>query len=367
MRYTTYLFGAGASANAIPTVNSQIYRIEDLLSILNRKRDNMRENGQLMKGINFEGFDKFVKEIESIYNKIKVHYSIDTYARKLYLTDSQEYEKLKHFINFYFIFEQLSYSKIIKSLSLPSTRNSINAPEELHQYITKVRENTLDHRYDVFFAALFEKPIKFPDKYKIISYNYDNQIELAFDFYQSFYQSYDTLGIYYGDDQKENNILRLNGFTYLDNENPNIKVDEIDMCSILKSKISSDLNFDYAKYDFINAISNYYGFISGDRKVGTLINYAWDNDKYSNYVKMHSSEIIKYSDNIVIIGYSFPEFNKESDRRIFYHIPEDATVYIQNTADNIDEIVRRFRQRLHPSHHNLKFEIIASADQFFIP
>ena len=83
MGYTTYLLGAGASANAIPTYFS-------------------KENNFTAKFIDFifEHFGKFrennIVTDENIFRLIveireegSRHYTIDTYARKLFLSNNQ--------------------------------------------------------------------------------------------------------------------------------------------------------------------------------------------------------------------------------------------------------------------------------------
>ena len=84
---------------------------------------------------------------------IKDHATIDTYARKLYLTKRyRDLERLKSLLCAFFLWEQL--------------------------------EHRPDGRYDTFLANVLDnQTLNIPEEISIISWNYDSQIELAFSSY----------------------------------------------------------------------------------------------------------------------------------------------------------------------------------------
>ena len=91
-----------------------------------------------------------LEDIDSLIEGIKQHATIDTYARKLYLTgNKRDFEKLKRVLCAFFIWEQL--------------------------------DKKADIRYDTFLANILEeKTLDLPSEISIISWNYDSQIEIAY-------------------------------------------------------------------------------------------------------------------------------------------------------------------------------------------
>lgn len=109
MRKIVYLLGAGASANAIPVVKSMNLRIKMLRGIFERINNKLNERSTYkIRDCEFDNrnFSNLLNGIRKIVDQINEHYSIDTYAKKLYLTGDEDYNKLKHFINLYILFEQ---------------------------------------------------------------------------------------------------------------------------------------------------------------------------------------------------------------------------------------------------------------------
>ena len=71
---------------------------------------------------------------------------------------------------------------------------------------------------------------------------------------------------------------------------------------------------------------------------------------------------------LVIIGYSFPYFNREVDRLILQNMNQLKNVYIQSLPDNAVEIAQRFqnlRTDFNIKSNNLK--IITDVNQFYLP
>src|SRR5205085_5957769 len=98
------------------------------------------------------------------------HPSIDTFAKKLFLTnDEYNLRQLKLILSVYFLYEQSHEAE----------------KDNFFQYHEKVRYSNLpvDPRYDFFMAALL-KPSKprpvLPDNLYIVSWNYDSQLEMAY-------------------------------------------------------------------------------------------------------------------------------------------------------------------------------------------
>ena len=95
-----------------------------------------------------------LQDIDSLIQGIKEHATIDTYARKLYLTKrTGDLDRLKTLLCAFFLWEQL--------------------------------EHKPDGRYDTFLSNVLDgETLNIPEGISIISWNYDSQMELAFSSYR---------------------------------------------------------------------------------------------------------------------------------------------------------------------------------------
>jgi len=157
MSKITYLFGAGASCQALPMVkqiparfqatidlfSNKDYELEDIL-FAELSEENRKTKLNYQKEL-IEGFIWLKYKCEN-------HASIDTFAKKLFLNntseDNRDLQKLKIILSIFFIWEQ---------------------------YLTKP-----DMRYDAFYASLLNSRHYFPPNIQILSWNYDYQFELAY-------------------------------------------------------------------------------------------------------------------------------------------------------------------------------------------
>ncbi|MCC6753778.1 MAG: hypothetical protein IT266_07320 [Saprospiraceae bacterium] len=76
-------------------------------------------------------------------------------------------------------------------------------------------------------------------------------------------------------------------------------------------------------------------FLIGNSNVEFLINFAWekeDGNKYSEIAIKKAKEILKDTNILIIIGYSFPAYNYQIDKELFNCLPNDAKIRYQ-TAD----------------------------------
>jgi hypothetical protein len=66
-----------------------------------------------------------------------------------------------------------------------------------------------------------------------------------------------------------------------------------------------------------------------------------------------------------VIGYSFPNFNREIDRLIFKEMKALRKVYIVNTPDNLNSVLQRFKAVLNSG--SVVVEGVTAIDEFYIP
>lgn len=334
MSKITYLFGAGASRHALPIVNEIPDRIEKLINLL--KRDDLKlDESSTYDDLNFKTpktkLEYQVELIESLKWMLvesRKHASIDTFAKKLSIKGNHnDLDKLKIAMSIFFIFEQI--------------------------------QNKPDFRYDSFFASLLNSIREFPDNVRILTWNYDYQFELAYSEYTeqediSANQAMLRVNAKYKDFNGYSGfgIYKLNGTTGLYSDSgyrhflytPNLKV------PIDKDLVSGIVrNF---------AAGTYLG------RVKSSLSFAWEPEFEEKSIVRKVIENTSDTDSLVIIGYSFPFFNREVDRKIIGSMTKLKRVYFQAPdADIIKERFQAFKDDLTGIELLSKFDV----NQFLLP
>ena len=388
MAKVTYLLGAGASANAIPVVNNMNKRMEEVRDYLKRNYlyDNQAKLNSFPQSIrdNIDFILFFIEELNWLIKESGKHQTIDTLAKKYYLTSSNLLNRLKSALIIYFTIEQVLFINDIGN-------------EKNYKGFIKKREL----RYDSFFAALLDKNDKGelvvnPDV-KILTWNYDQQIELALKTYvniniEKIKQKYH---IYPNNKSLENmdpdfdfnkfGVFKLNGngiwFT------PMIVNGNEPRYSVFNS-VNSENNNSY----LFELILEEYRLLMADKepknrnKELQYFNFSWESDKrfsdkYSGYYEHQEKalQIAQSTEYLVIIGYSFPVFNREMDLRLLKSMTSLKKIYIQDpNADEIKStletgfnVFEDYRQRKYITVSNmdviLPVQTRTSIDQFLIP
>jgi len=312
-----YLLGAGASANAIPVINSMPSRLREFQNVFNLIENKLLEISNLEIGdlnLDRDNYCNIHKVANLLLSNSLQHSTVDTYAKKLYLADDNEnYNLLKHLLNLYLIYEQVKTGDI-EELIHTSTSSGIS--KEDNNINIKFRDFNFDTRYDVFVASILSKGPKWPDHIKIISYNYDNQIDIALNYYEA---PDNNLHL-----ETEDLIIRLNG-----KATPFKSHEKLDINDIV-----NHLNIN----SFIEAFKIFHNYCdTHDQRNDPSINFSWEwNDPEKAYIKEKinkTKQIIKEAGDFVIIGYSFPEFNREVDSNILSSVRPQTNVFIQVHPD----------------------------------
>jgi hypothetical protein len=329
----TYLFGAGASALKLPTIKGLPERIKFIKDYFN---DNYNyDNEEILKSQNFEAkaidAKQFVLEgFDKLYDASQNHSTIDTYAKKLDLTSRErEVNELIYILAIYFNLEQ----KLVGN----------------------------DPRYDTFLISILDSSAyQFPENVKFLSWNYDLQFELAYN------KLIDRTGGFL-EFERFNTRTRnweKNKFTSVKiNGSCNVVSGSFgDLCVLVKNlhlSNSSKDDIDWALSYGIHKIKN------GNRGFQGRVNidFAWykDSESLSKIAELHNETEV-----LVVVGYSFPFFNREVDRKIIRAMNNLKTIYIQDLYP--ENIVTRFLSIL-PDWKKRGIEIIPinSVDEFFLP
>ena len=332
MANVTYLIGAGASAGKRIKTNGQIIEglpcvkeIPGRLSSLSSQFSSVKSG---FSGARYSEVDSLVTTISKLYEASSRHSTIDTYAKKLFLRNEQnEFMSLEKNLAFYFVIEQI----LLKP----------------------------DSRYDTFLANILTNKLEIPDNINIISWNYDNQFEIA---YQE-YTKEKTLPIaskkLWNKDVRPK-ILKVNGTAAFEGMN--------NISSLREKYPSLSSSFgrgaDEIDYNRMAYILDLFMKIQKGEVGMTQLSFAFEGLCNDSLYQV-ADEIVEKTDVLVVIGYTFPFFNREIDRRLLNRIDNNYTkIYIQ---DIYPERIKQSIKAVLPDFKETNFVLLNDVDQFFLP
>jgi len=220
-----------------------------------------------------------------------------------------------------------------------------------------------DKRYDNFFSSIFTAEAKLPDQIKVISWNYDFQIErsyLEFNKTVEINSCRSALGMtspYNWADQsmyaKKFNVIKLNG---------SARIKTIDFEGYLFSNSTGDRDSDAEE-----TIDRYLTITQGREPIECELKFAWESKNYNTLFNAIESELSKIT-VLVIIGYSFPFFNREVDRMLFKLMGNLQKIYIQDiNPSDIKESMEEFVNNYNSSGSNIEYFYKTNLKQFVFP
>jgi hypothetical protein len=280
----TYLFGAGASYESMPLVSSFSERFQIYIFFLN--------------GIG--GPPNFVKENEHFLRDIKSHLSFDTYFKKLFHQKNrqQDISRSKYLIYLFFLYEHLIDTNYVNS--------------KANERGFKCRKDFgCDPRYDALIAALL-KPLpqtcEFYCNINFLTWNYDLNLPYSIwnflteknSFQNLLATSLEAKNIFYF--HRQLRIIQLNGY-----------IDAVELINGLGSN-----SIEILKDKFQRLIANYNNDSYVEQAVSGL-SFSWENvgpkNKFPDFI-FKAAEAIKRSHTVIVIGYSFPLYNRLFDLAI---------------------------------------------------
>jgi|GEM_PF-1206931 len=332
-----YYLGAGASYKSVPIQEKlglfmveASYRILATIrntSIVNKaKYERLKIKNDVLIGI--------ANDIKYFGDKASDYGSLDIYARRLSLLGlKDELNRLKFSLSTFFVIWE----------------NFIHKEHLLNKEHNESYLN-IDKRYLSLLSVLLEEDNSYNPKLNknvtFISWNYDLQLEKA---YQTFMlQDADRID------------LINNSFTFLNTDYPGVKRDVIHLngfsgifeddgkdVSVLSDK--SIINIEDFLLDLLNNIVD---FKRHKSRYNKFINYSWENNSNREAAK----KIMFDADVLVIIGYSFPAFNRLIDAelmeqfnngkgltQVIYQDPNASTDIMESFfgKDNKDVVIKR--------------------------
>jgi hypothetical protein len=285
----TYFLGAGASAKALPTVRptdispgytNSLRQMADKLTL------------RISSGSPFPNGANFVEDLKWLAEKGDQHGTPDTFAKLCQIkNDYSSLLRVKTTLSLYFTIEQFLERKV-------------------------------DPRYLQFIIKVLDKRKLFPDNIKILNWNYDFQLQLAAENFwkEEFNYShtvsrhspplidyYPSLGnefhVNYEKEKSIYSLIHLNGIAGF-----YFYVQTAHILNYYLNGSLTDINKLFESYHI-------------DKEYKTpLLSFAFENpNNMTNAIRnrfLYANKIIENTDFLVIIGYSFPNDNIETDERI---------------------------------------------------
>jgi len=329
----TYIFGAGASANVLPTIKGLPARIKAVREFIDQQfqydAEEYHSPAKDHKFLKNEAKDFILQGMDRLFEVSSGHSTIDTYAKRLYLNRrSTEVSELVFFLALYFNIEQ----KLVG----------------------------VDPRYDTFLISILSSDAyRFPKNLKFLTWNYDSQMEIAHSRLSRINSKDLGSGMFSTDlsraEKDEFISVKINGTS-------DFKARFDETMPIVKNLLMPD----FSQEDFDGALSFAYYHLKERKKLfgmGVNINFAWYQD---HSVLSKVTELYDGTEILVVIGYSFPFFNREIDRKIIRAMSKLKKIYIQDCQP--ENIKSRFLSIL-PDWQERGIQIIAVSDvsEFFLP
>lgn len=348
MAKVTYLLGAGASYGERDKENN-IVRGLPVVSELSKALISCKKlfNGlHAFKsfsdlGITSEEAAKLNEVLDKLIRICESYPTIDTYAKQLYITKRSEEKMLN-------INGEDSYKTLKRLLSAA--------------FLLLQDEDKRDLRYDGFIASIINEQKEFPPM-TILSWNYDVQFEMAYSGYYtveryipSLWKELNVLNkTYYTeyDETKPFAIVKINGTAlFTDSERENLSMGKF------KEERLSDIFYGgrtESKYKRLWKFINYFYYHN-------TLSYAWEKSNKVD-IELAIKNRVHDTEDLIIIGYSFPYVNDKIDRNTISNMPSLKRVYIQDP--NFEDIKERIESML-PENQKVEF-IQKGLKQFYIP
>lgn len=318
----TYYLGAGASFNAVPIVG----QLENVLELIQQmageiQKDLLREDPTLNN--QFETFKNFMATGSK---ESKRFGTIDTYAKHLWLTNNKsKLRELKESLSLFFcIWQELD-------------------KEHFNQYLKEKMQKfeNIDHRYLGLTANYLERKnegVGFSDNIKFITWNYDSQLEQALSIFtgtNDIEQTLEKFVVYpfiYEDFPKKPSIIHLNGIAGLYGSS--------------NSKSTKTLFDRTSTKDIQNVLKETLFSVNSNTTTNDkYFSFAWEDDNISTKAIELAENVLRETDILVIIGYSFPTFNDKVDKRLMHTLSQNkrlSRIYFQDPNADKELLTNRF-------------------------
>lgn len=363
MAKITYFLGAGASYNSCPILNQQANM---MIALAQYELTKKSYNAQVYNGISVRAKSnkeyKFIKE--ELYNltdekdQILWHIgyfglkaiefnTVDTYAKKLFLTKQfQELRLLKMSVSIFFDLWENFY-------------------EERYTNLCDNKYRTIDNRYTSLFSLLLENDengkIKMNNEFNFITWNYDLQLEKTFKSFlnDNDIKNFDELDRSFFKFKEEDDLTSKNKVFHLNGHRGFFK----DKDKIFELNTTNDFESYWSQINGLFELTK-----NGSANFDQYIKYSWEHNLNSQFYQKINN-IMRQTEVLIIIGYSFPPFNREVDQMLFSKLSNNQLkkIVYQDPNANKTMIENLFEK---PYQYKSKIEIVTESsalNQFYLP
>jgi hypothetical protein len=324
----SYLFGAGASAQALPLVKktNESSDIATAFAELSSKLSSYKFN---------EIYTDYISHLKDsliwLATGTKEFGSPDTFAKYLFLKDLTRLGELKNTLSAFFLIEQVENKKF-------------------------------DKRSLIFLTTIMNIDQVFPGNIKILTWNYDFQLELASEvFRKESFEVHQT-----GATMHAPPLIRYFPSTspFLSNRPDEISIVHLNgIAGFYWNKSINRPNSLFANKE--KTLDNILELLTTkEYDERNLLTFAWE-----NYLRRESTDYIKLicekTDILVIIGYSFPFFNREIDKQIFDWLKANnrfKKIYYQDPFKSGDFLKNQFELS-----DSIEIRHVNDSNNYFIP
>lgn len=187
---------------------------------------------------------------------------------------------------------------------------------------------TIDERYQNFIAKVVENR-KLDPRINILSWNYDLQLEIALE---------TNLGFNYPDLHKICTIFPhcTSSVSIQDHSNaiynnpPQIVKLNGTAGLFLRSSEFYNIYLNQEEYfdDLAPTLIDVHKEVKRYDKYNPYLKFAWEEDDLSKQGIKYANEILKKTEVLIVIGYSFPDFNRIVDRQLFNSVSFES-IFLQ--------------------------------------
>jgi len=329
MKKVTYLVGAGASANSLPVqanISQQISKLQANI-ISNSLFSSTSDNAPLAANLPHTNLliNELIEDLQWLSEQSSINGSVDTYARQLYfMKEKHLLKRLKNVYSTFFV--------ITQSLEIP------------------------DRRYRPLINSIITEELQIKDNVKILSWNYDFQIEKILAEYlktTTLKQTQTKLRIHSGFQYSlsENiSMFKLNGTVGYENMNP----------------FDTELNpSNNNRQVHMNILRNYGVVKYSHENYDSTLSFAWETKDHLHLILNE----IKETEILICIGYSFPDYNREIDIRLISQMSSNLEeIYIQDpNANDLKQQLQNHLRIFGSFAENINIIPLSNTDKFYIP
>lgn len=343
----TYLFGAGASYPELPLAldnpGRHISGIPAALCKMAGKYEFAIRDGRCPKEIE-SLVTHLITDFRNAAKLIRQYHNVESLAEHYYQTNRKNLQWFKQTLARYFMLEQFGIDFIPKK----------------NKHFPSIRIN---NRYHRFVSTIMQQRKSIPDNIRMLSWNLDFQMELAaFEYYRTtagingspHLQDERVIGYYPGPDifatstRQDTHLLHLNGIAGMVSSNTGELI-------IMFMANQEDINNTELMIKQIFLLTN---------QPGQLITFPWETTHLAKKTMDTAKNIIEGTDILVVVGYSFPIYNRPTDKTLFETLCKNdrLKIYYQDPVLDGSFLKTRFNLGSETTIRHIR-----NVNRFFIP